>query len=347
MNYVIRDLTHEEVFIFERGYYAKNLQTGSTVHSEVTVSQIPNTGIMRESDPFFIPFARYDDSLEGDIEVGGFLVTPAFQEKQNDTAKITLHFGDYYAYDDGVPEFGFGISGPSMAGALLAYRFRVFKSDTLKAVDMWFNKARDHVNQLWPFRLCVWNDLNGIPGDLLYMSPESYTPALSDVPGKFERYFIDPETDLFIEDTIVYVGWKQETEEFLNLGFDVNRNSIGRIFVNTDGEWYNPGSSIPPGSLTMRAVFGSRDIATDDPDVALHEKDIIVFPNPISDLLHIKAPDKNITKVAFFDATGRIVFQTCRYSDPINVSELPPGIYQLVIHTGQSSPKGFKIVIIP
>jgi len=41
--------------------------------------------------------------------------------KQNDTASIILNFTDNYAYDDGTPEFGFGIPAPSTEGALLPF----------------------------------------------------------------------------------------------------------------------------------------------------------------------------------------------------------------------------------
>ncbi len=88
-----------------------------------------------------------------------------------------MNFRNYYAYDDGSPEYGFGISGESTAGALLACRFRVYQPDTLRALQMLFNKTRNHANADLGFQLCVWKDEGGLPGELLYMSPETFTPG--------------------------------------------------------------------------------------------------------------------------------------------------------------------------
>ncbi len=59
---------------------------------------------------------------------------------------MVMNFRNYYAYDDGTPEYGFGISGESTAGAVLACRFRVYQPDTLRALQMLFNKTRNHAN---------------------------------------------------------------------------------------------------------------------------------------------------------------------------------------------------------
>lgn len=345
LQYVFRNLQKDRILNLGRSYYAKNLHTGFIEYSEEFFDDFDPEEIIRRNDPFIAPFTRNDDSDEGSFEVGGFLITPEGQYKPNDTAKTVLNFKDYYAYDDGTPEYGFGISGPSMAGALLAYRFRVYKSDTLRALDMFFNKARDNYNAELGFQICVWKDDGGKPGELLYLSPEEFRPDLGSGIPQFKRYALSSDPGLLITDTVVYVGWKQVTDEFLNLGYDVNRNNVDRTFVNTSGEWYNPGNSIIPGSVMIRAVFGSKDVVTGTGEIPDTPADIILFPNPVSGRLFIQSNGIAISRVYVYDVYGRLVSQLQDQFDFLDVSGFPPGIYQVILYTDHERIISRKIVV--
>ena len=74
----------------------------------------------------------------------------------NDTMTFTQVFGDYYAYDDGVPENGYGLTSTG-GKQWLAYRFDLNTQDTLTAVDLYFNRTRNGENENVQFRLCVWD----------------------------------------------------------------------------------------------------------------------------------------------------------------------------------------------
>ena len=91
------------------------------------------------------------------------------------------------------------------------------------------------------------------------------------------------DTNLVITDTSFFAGWKQTTEDFLNLGYDVNRNNLDRVFVNISGDWFNPGSSLIPGTPMIRAVFSKKDLVTGGGDISANGPDITVYPNPASD----------------------------------------------------------------
>jgi len=347
MQYVFRNLEKGPIENLGRSYYTRNLQTGYTEYSEQFFDLFEAEEIYRINDPFMAPFTRNDDSKEGNIEVGGFLITPEAQFKPNDTAKIVLCFKDYYAYDDGTPEYGFGISGPSTAGALLACRFRVFQPDTLQAIDMLFNKARDNYNDGLKFHLCVWEDEGGEPGELVYLSPEEFTPELGTGMTDFKRYPLNPDAGLVITDTVVYVGWKQDSEEFLNLGYDVNRSNVERVFVNMSGQWNNPGNSIIPGSLMIRAVFGSRDVITGAAEIIKSANEIVLFPNPVSEILSIRAAGITIAHISVLDMFGHLIMQLNDNPEQIDVSDLPPGVYQVIFLTDQGQKISRKIVVGP
>jgi len=345
MYFAIRNLEKGDLVNVGRSYYIKDLNTGYIEAYEEYFEQFGPDTIIRRGDPFFAPFTRNDNSEEGLIEVGSYLVTPAGQYKQNDTSKIILNFRDYYAYDDGTPEYGFGISGPSMAGALLACKFRVFKADTLRALDMLFNKTRDNFNADLGFRLCVWKDEGGKPGELIFMSPEVFTPGTSSAMPGFRRYAINTDEDLIVTDTVIYVGWKQETAEFLNLGYDVNRNNLNKTFVNVSGDWFNPGGSIIPGTIMIRAVFGNKNVVTGTEDIQETAADVVLYPNPVSGILTIGSDGPLIDRVSIVDVSGRLVLQQVGTLNGIDVSGLSPGVYQVLLTTGKEQQINRKIIV--
>jgi hypothetical protein len=340
MHYVIRNLEMGDSVNIGRSYYIKNLGSGTTEFYEQYFAQFGPYSIARRNDPFYAPFTRTNDSDEGNIEVGAFLITDADQYKQNDTAKTILNFRDYYAYDDGTPEYGFGISGESTEGALLAYRFRIYRTDTLRALDMYFNKTRDDFNADLKFHLCIWKDNDGLPGELIYMSPEVFSPGTELGMPVFKRYPIMADQELVITDTVFYAGWKQVTDEFLNLGFDVNRNNIDRIFVNISGDWFNPGSSIIPGSLMIRAVFGDKNIITRNDEIPSATEQVILFPNPATEKINIRLNGITIRQLAIYDAYGKPIIYEENYQDVLDVSSFPAGVYMIQL----TSDKG-KIII--
>lgn len=345
MRFLIRNLNPGDSTNVGRSYYVHDLQTGTKEYYDQLFSKSPPLSLQTWYDPFFAPFTRNDNSAEGALEVVSYLITPAADLKQNDTARLVLNFKNYYAYDDGSPEYGFGISGESTTGALLACRFRTFQEDTLQGLQMLFNKTRNHANSDLGFQLCVWKDEGGLPGQLLYISPETFTPGDELQFGGFNTYMFDEDANLFITDTSFFAGWKQSTEEFLNLGYDVNRNNLARTFVNISGDWFNPGNSLIPGTPMIRAVFGSRQIATGDPDIPGGEKSVELFPNPASDILHIRTNGFTLSHIRMIDLQGRVLLNEDGDRHEIDVTSLPAGMYLLQLGASDGSYVNRKMVI--
>ena len=162
-----------------------------------------------------------------------------------DTMQAYQKMYNYFAYDDGTPEASYGLTP---AGSQLAYRFKLDKSpDTLRAIRMYFNRTLSNTSMQW-FKLCVWNDNGGKPGDTIYA--ELVMPRYADSLNKFVTYHIYPP--LSITGTF-YVGWIQTTADNLSIGFDRYNNSQPQIFINTNGTWTN---SAFTGSLMIRPVVG-------------------------------------------------------------------------------------------
>jgi len=328
-----------------RSYYVRNYNAGTYEdYQPPWDEQLPNGELVFRDLPLFANFSRHDDLDEGIIEIASYLRTLDFGPRENDTSRVILHFTDSYVYDDGSPEYGFGIEGPSMTGALLALRFRIFQPDTLTSVEIYFNRAYNDYNQTLPFRLCVWKDGGGKPGELIYISEESYFPKFSQGKPGFTLYPVLAPEDINVTDSIIYVGWKQQTDEFLNIGYDVNNNNLSRTFVNTAGEWISPGGSLIPGTIMMRAVFGRRGIITGENEIPESGDNITVYPNPVSSILYIYSVE-DIANVSIVDISGRTVLKQKGNFTGIDISALSPGLYQVIISTGTELPVVRKILV--
>jgi hypothetical protein len=343
ITYPIRNLNKDgEPRNVGRNYFVRDLNTGITTSFEVIRDPFLPDTLTRMVDMFTAPFVREDDSDEGTLEVVSYLAPDADQVLQNDTSRSFIHFRDYYAYDDGSAELGFGIN---TNGALLAYRFRVFQTDTLRAADFYFNKIRGDLYAELIFRLCVWKDYNGKPGELLYESSETYSPDYSSDMPLFKRVFISANQDLIVTDTSVFVGWKQETDQFMNLGYDVSRNNLSRLFIHEGDHWYSPSHSLFPGTPMIRAVFGAKDLINGIPEITNSGSDIVLYPNPVSGTLHIRASETRINHISVVDMTGRLVHQQEGNCNTIDVSSIPAGVYQVVISTSEKTQAHRKIIV--
>lgn len=277
----------------------------------------------------FPPFGSRDSAY---FDITHYLVGTDPQLNLGDTIKSRQKFYNYYAYDDGTPEFGYGLTP---AGSMLAYQFTLSKRDTLRAVQMFFNKTLTNANEQY-FSLAVWKDLNGAPGDLAYIQDRE-KPVFGDSLFQFITYHLDTAVPVF---GTFYIGWIQETGHNLNVGFDANNNAGTHIFYNTDGNWTNTSFS---GSLLIRPVMGKK--LKETPVLKSAEVDIFdVYPNPNQtgkiSFKFLQYPKYNATpyevglkeevlqkmQILIFNLMGQKVYSSA-YQPEIDLSGLNEGIY--------------------
>ena len=253
--------------------------------------------------------------------------------QRNDTIEFHQIFDNYFAYDDGIPESGYGLVGNNAQGAV---RFVLSHSDTLESVQFYFNPSLNNINQK-SFFLKIWKNLS--PADIIYES-EAITAGYGEGFDGFVTYELNPP--VLVSDTI-YVGWEQIGSEFLNIGFDRSNNSGDNIFYNTDGEWL---PSIFEGSLMIRPVLG-QSVITSVPE-EINPKQITVYPNPVrGNKLHIDFPFDASTQleIHIFDATGKRVYPGIPQRET-DISFLGNGIYLLqLIDNGKSEVSTAKFII--
>ncbi len=268
------------------------------------------------------------------------LITDDFDPKENDTIKYDQVFSNYFAFDDGTSEGGYGINGLGSKNAMVAYKFKSYMQDTLRAVNICFNDSYMNSN-LRSFDIVVWNDNNDMPGDIIYTMEGVMVEQGQGING-FYTYILP---DGVMVNDVFYIGWKQRSETFLNAGFDVNTPHRGRQFYYLNGEWHQSQVS---GSIMIRPVVGNPIKATsvDDIQEDTNKSSFRIWPNPAGDFINIYfkdlalSPDSYITII---DLQGRRVMNV-PFSERIDISSLKAGLYTVAATKSRKSVGYVKLI---
>jgi hypothetical protein len=267
------------------------------------------------------------------------LKTDEFDPKGNDTLVYYQYFRNYFAFDDGSSEGGYGINGLGSRNAMMAFRFKSFMQDTLRAIRICFNDSYMDANKR-EFDLMVWDNNNGIPGNIIY-SMEEVMVEQGDVINGFYNYTI-PE-GVMVND-IFYIGWRQRSETFLNAGFDVNTPHGGKQFYWLNGDWRQ---SQVQGSVMIRPVVGDLLKTTSVDDIPYrNNKQIRIWPNPASDYFSVDPGELQLSGLSYItvtDMNGRELIKV-PYSDRIDITSLHKGMY-IIITTTNGRTVGYNRLI--
>ena len=228
-------------------------------------------------------------------------------------------FYNYFAYDNGIPELGFGVE-PSPGGTF-AVKFELNEMDTLRGVQILFNRTLNDANNQY-FDIVVWKDNNGKPGDEVYRLANR-KPIWDDQIYKFAYYKFDRLIRL---NGVFYIGIVQQGTGLLNVGFDASKDNSQYNFINVTGSWQQ---STKRGSIMMRPVVGASYYIGVDENHANEE--IALYPNPTASTLHIDGVSNGVG-IAIYDITGRQVMRSS-FTDEIHVGTLQDGLYLLNITT--------------
>jgi hypothetical protein len=327
-----------DIITIGRGYFMKNAKTGNYIISpfeEYNEALTYDSIYLREDA--FLPIIKYDGSDVGIIETGAFLLKTDDKYKSNDTVRRVEYYTNHYAYDDGTPERGFGNPGPTGGrGSVILVHFKIYRTDSLREIDIYFNKTRDNFTGNESFRVCVFsfNPNDSLPGDEIYSSNENYYPDTSLNPGEFNRFILD--SAISIKDDIC-VGIIQNTDEFLNIGYDINNKNKRHIYINNFGYWESLSkSSEEDGSLMIRPVMSRNPIALGLKKTnTMPGPTLRLSPNPATDYVNINFDNAScsIIRLSVFDAAGNLKYFHFPGTTLIDVHELLPGLYIVKIDT--------------
>jgi hypothetical protein len=255
------------------------------------------------------------------------LKTDNFDPKGNDTLIYYQVFKNYFAFDDGSSEGGYGINGLGSRNAMVAYKFISYMQDTLRAVNICFNDSYLDANKR-EFDLVVWDNNSGVPGNILYTKEAVMVEQGNSVNG-FYTYTI-PE-GVPVNGTF-YIGWKQRSESFLNVGYDVNTSNAGKQLYWLNGDW---SQSQVPGSIMIRPVVGSPLIITGIKDTHYNsnKKSLKIWPNPAKDYINIDPGDFQLygtSYISLTDLNGHKLLKV-PFSEKVDITSLHDGMYFLVV----------------
>jgi hypothetical protein len=279
------------------------------------------------------------------FEIKSYLVTDTDASplrvalRHNDTTSYIQKFYNYYSYDDGTAETGYGLTGTGSSSGKVAVRFTAFDTDSLRALSVYFNLARDSSNAK-PFRLTVWADDNGVPGSELFAARVT-SPTFSDELNRFVTYKL-PEAIEIRRGQVFYIGWVQQSETYLNVGYDVNCSNPGVNFYNIGNVWT---PSVYDGALMLRPVFGKAAGVPDDalplptpPPPASKTATLVLFPNPVRDVMNLRYTTGNNEytippecTVVIYDLNKQLVFTTVTGNGSVSVPNLQGGVYIVCI----------------
>jgi hypothetical protein len=272
------------------------------------------------------------------FRIKSILTTDIFDPKGNDTIVYYQKFGNYFAYDDGTSEAGYGVNGLGSKNAMVACRFKTFVADSLRAVQICFNDSYENAN-LRSFDLMVWADNNGVPGDVIYSQQEMMVTQGKGINGFYTYILNDP---IELKGTF-FVGWKQRSETFLNVGYDVNTLSEGNQFYWLNGNW---NSSQAKGTIMIRPQVGPRINNTGIPALRDRGRKLRIWPNPATEVITIDAGDllvQNIPEVRITDLYGREIIRA-DYTGTMDISMLKPGSYIVVLYSGNKPSAWGRII---
>jgi hypothetical protein len=281
---------------------------------------------------FLFPLGTADSA---EFEIRHFIIGDlTAQDTVGDTLRFRQKFHNYYAYDDGTPEMGYGLTP---AGAKLAYRFELNARDTLRAVQMFFNRTQNNANEEF-FHLMVWQDNNGKPGNVIYQQPNMKVEFSQELLG-FHTYVLDEPQPL---SGIFYIGWEQLTGNNLNLGYDRYNNARQNTYYNTSGEWFQ---STFDGALMMRPMLGKKFQTSGTGEPLQQASAIIPYPNPLrSNQISFRCTGEYINEriterfsVLLLNILGEEILSV-PFRESIDAGPISPGVYILRIMDERGQP---------
>jgi Secretion system C-terminal sorting domain len=309
-----------------RNFEIKDIYGDTTIYRSAGAVNIdPGARIDYKYNPYYTFNSDFPDSAL--FRIKSYLITDIFDPKQNDTIVYYQKFGNYFAFDDGSAESGYGINGLGSRNAMVAYRFKSFMPDTLRSIQICFNDSYQNTN-LRSFDLMVWSDNNGIPGDAVYTQEGMMVQQGNGING-FYTYVLDDPVPV---NGNFYVGWRQVSETFLNAGFDLNTLNNGKQFYWLNGNW---NQSQVQGSLMIRPVVGSPVRTTSIQDIVAKNSTLRIWPNPVRDHINVDPGDflQNTSQptIKILDIRGSEVMKIS-FSEQFDVSSLPDGIYFIILN---------------
>jgi hypothetical protein len=264
----------------------------------------------------------------------------------NDTFSVPTMFSNFYAYDDGTAEGGYGIKNKINVGANLKYKLEV--PDSVAGVYIFFNQSEKDVSTQ-RFNIKIWKSISPLyepaTSDIVLYNQEVLKPVYTNVINGFTSYrFVEPipVTDSF------YIGWDQTSSYVLNVGLDKNYyfGTNPNMYYKMDGRWY---PTEIPGALMIRPIM-SKFLGTatglSEPNFAPDMLQFDLYPNPAKEFVKVTLPNIDNYHIHLFDMMGKNIGVLETTQGEIKLPSMADGIYLLSFENKFNGQKIVKKLII-
>lgn len=280
----------------------------------------------QQYDSALFTIRQYIDVVDeyGDVVAGDSIVS-------------TQGFYNFYAYDDGTPEKGYGLSPDD---TYLATQFNVSSPEKLYGVQILFNQIFTTNPGGMSFRffdVYVWGNNDGKPGEVIYKLEDQMIEWNENL---YQFTYYKFEKPIQVSGTF-YVGLRQQEKTSINIGFDVSRDNSKYNFYKVGEDWKNSSFA---GSFMIRPMVGSEYFIGVDENQSVTEE-LNIYPNPARDVLYLDGMNADeCAELVIYDVTGRNV-KTVSFCNELNVSDLNNGIYMLRVVKVDGSVVTTKFVV--
>ena len=332
--YDIRDVTNDELLY--SSFDEKNQLVGVAPFSTKTGSQdnkLPNDYFRSKGDPKV--------KLELKMNVSSTNLVSDFElTEENDEFVMYQNFDDYFAYDDGSAEGGYGLQ--NVREGAVALEFRVEVPDTLKYVAFHFTGGFEALPDQQKFSVMVWEKIEPVGQEVVISKLSGVRPQYSDYINGYVLYEL--EKPVVISGNF-YVGWQQFSTFNMNVGIDLDYRFFNdsmpnpNLWFNSSGQWQQ---SKVVGTPMIRPVFQDGVVlSTQEPKASK----IAVYPNPIQDFVTIQAAEDGMV-AQVFNLQGQLIEQKETSSNKVvfQTQHLQKGVYLVRVKTENGSSFSQKLV---
>jgi Secretion system C-terminal sorting domain len=256
----------------KRIFFDQKMDKADTIYLDTIPSTTNLAAFKDEKDSLSITFdTRFNtadnvNKIAGIKNTGDFdtLVFEGIKFTNNDAIKNTFLMQNYYAYDDGVAEYGAKLTG---IGSQLAYQFDLITPEpqTITAINVYLPKFGDESSQT--FQLQIMRALTGNESDYLLKTNTTIER------NSLNKFWTIPIASTAVQGRF-YVGWRTTSTALIPVGVDFNTNTGDKMFYNVSGIWEQ--NTEIKGSLMIRPVFGEPAVITNVADL----KSTLPHPNP-------------------------------------------------------------------
>jgi len=300
--------------IFERFAISNAVDTVEFTAEHVINSSLNDSALLE------VTYSMQGSEMEEDIE-------------SNNTFSISYPSYDFYAFDDGSAESVFHL----FRREFWATKHKTFTEDVLKAIDVYITPQLDSIDQL-TMNIYIWESLDGLPGDtiatLTGLSLSGLNTNYYPLNNGFKRFYIEEYSNAPTLSGEFFIGFQNTTfaGDVIGLGLDANSAPSNTYYLNDVTQWTKAGNV--ENALMVRPVF-NKNLAPPLSTNSLPESstsNILVYPNPASDIIYITGLPGTSYKTYLYDTAGRLLLQNNNQST-IPVQQYNPGIYILTIQT--------------